>query len=195
LVQGTAAAENLDVLLTWPAAKENKPKVEPAPIVTAGQLGQAQAGEPFALDTLTLPFANPHKSIFYVTGIGFLDRNRIAISTIYGDVWIVSGLNDKLDRLSWQRFASGMYQPFGLAVRQARSGRTGLGLFGRTKTSPRICVLERGQITELEDLDGDGQADVYRNYYNRWDETGAGHAYDTALKLAPDGSFYFFKGQ
>jgi hypothetical protein len=150
---------------------------------------------PFALDTLTLPYDNPYGSIFYVTGLGFLRDGRIAISTIYGDVWFVGGtskgavqgaIDDKLGRLTWKRFATGMYQPLGMVV---RTGDLKAG------TPDAIYVLERGQITRLRDLNGDDEADVYDNFYNGWQTTGAGHAYDTALKLGADGAFYFFKGQ
>ncbi len=146
---------------------------------------------PFALDTLTLPYDNPYRSIFYVTGLGFLRDGRIALSTIYGDVWFVSGpakggFDDKLGRLTWKRFATGMYQPLGMVVRTGDL---------KKDVPDAIYVLERGQITRLRDLNGDDEADYYENFYNGWQTTGSGHAYDTALKFGPDGSFYFFKGQ
>ncbi len=157
------------------------------------------AHEPFALDTLTLPYDNPYGSIFFVTGLGFLRDGRIAISTIYGDVWFVGGegggpiggpplggADDKPGRLTWKRFASGMYQPLGMVVRTGDL---------KTGVPDAIYVLERGQITRLRDLNGDDEADVYENFYNGWQTTGSGHAYDTALKLGADGAFYFFKGQ
>jgi hypothetical protein len=54
-------------------------------------------------------------------------------------------------------------------------------------------VLERGQLTRLHDLDGDGEADFYENLNNDW-HTGAGqHSYDTCLETDPHGNFYFFK--
>jgi len=112
-----------------------------------------------------------------VTGIGFLSKGRLAVCTIYGDVWIASGL-DTVNPLRWKRFAAGLYQPMGLVIRDGD-----------------IHVLERGQITRLRDLNGDDEADAYDNVYNGWDSPGSGHAYDTGLKLAPDGSFFFFKGQ
>lgn len=144
-------------------------------ITTRGQLGQTDG--PFAVDTLTLPFENPYRSIFYVTGVGFLQDGAVAICTIYGDVWLAR-FDDELHEIRWKRFASGMYQPLGLTVKD-----------------DDIYVLERGQITRLVDQDHDGEADLYQNFYNGWQTTGAGHAYDTAIKLAPDGSFYLFKGQ
>lgn len=165
-----AGPENLKALA------QGGPGIWESEITTKGVLGPSQS--PFAVDTLTLPFENPFKSIFYVTGIGFLSKTRLAICTIYGDVWLVDGISEDLSRLRWKRFASGLYQPMGLVIKDGE-----------------ILVLERGQVTRLKDLNGDDEADYFENYYHGWQTTGAGHAYDTGLKLAPDGSLYFFKGQ
>jgi len=130
------------------------------------------------VDTFELPHDNPYRSIFYVTGVGFLSDRSIAISTIYGDVWLVTRHPDDVNKLRWKRFAAGLYQPMGLVVRGGN-----------------LLVLERGQITQLWDYNRDGEADLYENFYNGWETPGSGHAYDAGLKMAPDGSFFLFKGQ
>jgi hypothetical protein len=57
----------------------------------------------------------------------------------------------------------------------------------------KVIVLERGQLTRLHDLDGDGEADFYENVCHDW-HTGAGeHSYDSCLEVDPQGRFYFFK--
>src|SRR5205823_2501713 len=57
----------------------------------------------------------------------------------------------------------------------------------------KVVVLERGQLTRLDDLDGDGEADLYENLCHDW-HTGSGeHSYDTCLETDPEGRFYFFK--
>lgn len=146
-------------------------------VQTAGQLGES-AGQPFAIDTLKLPEQNPWGSVFYVTGLAFLPDDRLAICTIYGDVWIASGVTADLKTLTWKRFAAGLYQPMGLLLKD--------GI---------LHVLERGQVTALRDINNDDEADVYENYYNGWQTAGAGHAYDTGLHPGPDGSLFLFKGQ
>lgn len=133
---------------------------------------------PLVVDTFELPQDNPYGSIFYVTGVGFLPNGTTAICTIYGDVWLVSRHPKDVNKLRWKRFASGLYQPMGLVIKDGN-----------------IFVLERGQITRLWDNNGDGEADLYKNFYNGWETPGSGHAYDTGLRIAPDGSFFFFKGQ
>jgi hypothetical protein len=146
----------------------------PHPLVTRGEVARDDA--PHIVDTLTIPYTNPHQALFFCTGLDFLPDGRLAVCTAHGDVWLVSGVDSKLDKLSWKRFATGLYQPLGLRV-----------------VDGKVVVLERGQLTRLHDLDGDGEADFYENLCNDW-HTGAGeHSYDTCLETDAAGNFYFFK--
>ena len=69
---------------------------------------------------------------------------KFAVCSISGDVWRVSGVDDKLDHLKWRRFATGLNQPLGIKV-----------------VKDEVYVLGRDQITRLHDLNGDGEADFY----------------------------------
>src|SRR5205807_726397 len=93
-----------------------------------------------------------------------------------GDVWVVSGVDSRLEKLTWRRFATGLYQPLGLKV-----------------VDGKIVVLERGQLTRLHDANGDGEADFYECVNNDWHTGGGEHSYDTCLETDPAGNFYFFK--
>ena len=33
---------------------------------------------------------------------------------VEGDVWLVKGVDEKLEKLTWQRIATGLYHPLGL---------------------------------------------------------------------------------
>jgi hypothetical protein len=146
----------------------------PRPLVTRGQVAKDDA--PHVVDTLTIPYDNPHQALFFCTGLDFLPDGRLAVCTAHGDVWLVSGAERALGKLTWRRFATGLYQPLGLKV-----------------VDGKVVVLERGQLTRLHDLDGDGEADRYENLCHDW-HTGAGeHSYDTCLETDPAGNFYFFK--
>jgi hypothetical protein len=129
---------------------------------------------PFAIDTLTLPYANPYKALFFVTGLDFMPNGDIAICTAHGDVWLAS-VDEKSRRVRWKRYATGLYQPLGLKVLRGR-----------------IVVLERGQLTRLFEWKENGIAE-YQMISNSW-HTGAGeHSFDTCLETDRDGNFYFFK--
>jgi hypothetical protein len=146
----------------------------PHPLVTRGDVARDDA--PHVVDTLTVPHANPHNALFFCTGLDFLPDGRIAVCTAHGDIWVVSGADARLSKLTWKRFATGLYQPLGLRV-----------------VNGKVVVLERGQLTRLHDLDGDGEADFCENLCSDW-HTGSGeHSYDTCLETDVAGNFYFFK--
>jgi type 1 glutamine amidotransferase len=143
-------------------------------LITRGERGKDNG--PFAIDTLTVPYQNPYKALFFLTGIDHLPDGQIAVCTAHGDVWLVKGADEKLEKLTWKRFATGLYQPLGLKV-----------------VDGKVFVLERGQLTRLHDTNGDGEADLYECFNNDW-HTGSGeHSFDTCLETDPQGNFYFFK--
>ncbi len=143
------------------------------PLVTRGQLAKDTA--PYVVDTLTVPYVNPYKALMFTSGLDFLPDGRIAVCTAHGDVWLVTA-DDKLEKVTWQRFATGLYHPLGLKV-----------------IDGKIVVLERGQLTRLHDTNHDGEADWYENLCHDW-HTGAGeHSYDSCLETDSAGNFYFFK--
>ncbi len=143
------------------------------PLVT--ELVRGDESGPFAIDTLTIPYKNPHNALFFCTGVDFLNDGRIALSTCHGDVWLAK-VNEEQNKVEWTRFATGLYHPLGLKV-----------------VDNKIVVLERGQLTRLHDKNDDGEADYYENVCNLWDTGGGEHAYDTCLETDPQGNFYFFK--
>lgn len=130
---------------------------------------------PFALDTLAIPYDNPFKALFFCTGVDFLPDGRVAMATCHGDVWLVA-VDEKTDKVTWKRFATGLYHPLGLKV-----------------VGGKIHVLERGQLTRLHDSNADDEADFYECVNNDWHLGGGEHSYDTSLETDPDGNFYFIK--
>lgn len=141
-------------------------------LTNAGQIGFPTDG--FAVDTITVPYANPWKALFFCSGVGFFSDGSAAVSTIHGDVWKVSGLDDKLRKLTWRRYATGLFQPLGLQV-----------------VNDRVHVLGRDQITILHDENGDGEADRYENFCNLLDTSTGGHDYVTSLERDAAGNFYY----
>lgn len=144
------------------------------PVVTRGILGTEPGA--YQVDTLTLPYENPWDSYFRVVALDFFPDGRAAVATLDGDVWIVSGLDSKLEKISWRRFAAGLYQPLGLRI-----------------VDGTIYALGRDQITRLRDLNGDGEADFYENFNNDC-MVGPGYGeYAMDLQVGPGGDFYYTK--
>ncbi|MEO6593839.1 MAG: DUF6797 domain-containing protein [Planctomycetota bacterium] len=145
------------------------------PIVTKGTRGADDGA--FAVDTLTIPFDNRFGSRMRTGAFDFFRDGRAAVSTWNGDVWIVSGIDDKLERLEWKRFAVGLFDPLGLRI-----------------VDDVIFVHGRDGITKLHDENGDGEADFYECFNNQVYITSAFHEFAFDLQTDSEGNFYFSKG-
>jgi hypothetical protein len=157
-----------------PLLKGGKP-LWPDAVTTQGTLGSGDA--PYVVDTITEPVPNPWNAKTYFGGFDFFPDGRAAICTFHGDVWIVSGIDDKLDKLSWRRFATGLFQPLGLKI-----------------VDGKIHVLGRDQITRLHDLNNDAEADFYENFNNDSIVTPNYHEFSMDLHTDSKGNFYYAKG-
>ncbi len=146
-----------------------------AQATTQGVLGTEK--EPYVVDTITEPVSNPYNSRLFFGGFDFLPDGRAAICTFHGDVWLVSGLDDQLGKLTWKRYATGLFQPLGLKV-----------------VKNKIYVLGRDQITRLHDLNQDDEADFYENFNNDTVVTANYHEFCLDLHTDREGNFYFAKG-
>jgi hypothetical protein len=131
----------------------------------------------YTVDSLTPPFKNPYKSWMRFGGLDFFSDGRAAISTWSGDVWIVSGIDDKLENLTWKRYAAGLFHALGLKI-----------------VDDKVYVLGRDQITRLHDTNGDGEADFYECFNNDAMITTNFHEFTFDLHTDPEGNFYFIKG-
>jgi glucose/arabinose dehydrogenase len=146
-----------------------------APLVTQGKLSNKP--DAYVIDEITLPDDNPFKSWLRLGGHDFFPDGKAAIVNISGDVWIVDGLDDKLDKVTWKRFATGLFQPLGCKVADGK-----------------IYVLGRDQITRLHDVNNDGEADFYECFNNDCVVTDNYHEFALDLLTDRAGNFYYAKG-
>ena len=165
LVKNSATPQSLDALCQPGPARWG------SPLPTKGSVSTDTKA--YVLDSLGAPFDNPYKALFFCSGIDFLENGDAAISTLHGDVWIVSGIDKDLKGITWKRFATGLFQPFGVRV-----------------VDGKIYVLGRDQITRLNDLNNDGEADFYENFCNKMKTSPGGHDYSAGLDTDSAGNFY-----
>lgn len=143
-------------------------------VETRGAKGDDTAS--LAIDSITLPNVNvnPFRSAMRVGGVGCLKDGRVVVSTLMGEVWVVSGITEQLDQpLRWQRIAAGLYQALGIVIQ-----------------NEQILVLGSDQITRLHDLNGDGETDCYECVTNNFPTTG-GHDFCTSLQQDDNGQLYW----
>ena len=155
---------------------------------------------PFAVDLLSPPVNNPWLAQTRLTGFDFFDDgDRAAVCAWDGDVWLVSGLRRmgtsarpalskddvkaKADgqecpsyKLTWQRIATGLFQPLGLKI-----------------VSGQIFVTCRDQLAVLRDLNGDHEADFIECFNNDHQVTEHFHEFAMGLQTDADGNFYYAK--
>ncbi len=128
----------------------------------------------YAMDSLSVPLKNAYNSWMRTSSLAFFPDGRLAVGTLAGDVWIVSGINENLGELTWQRFAAGLYEPLGMKV-----------------VDGVLTVGTRGRIVKLHDYNNDGEADFYEAFHNEREPSAGWHAYNCDLEVGDDGSYYY----
>jgi glucose/arabinose dehydrogenase len=145
-------------------------------VVTQGELS-TKTGEPYVTDRIKLPDDNAWKAPMYVSGVDFFDDGRVAICTFHGDVWIGSGLDAKLEQVTWERFATGLYHPLGLKV-----------------VNGTIHVTCRDGLWKLlPGPGGQGSAQTYAVFNSDIQATKNFHEYVFDLQADGAGNLYFIK--
>ena len=147
-----------------PFRVKDRPRLRPA------------ADPAYVIDDLALPDDNPWNAWMRMSALDFFDDGRLAVSTLGGDVWIVTGVDETLENLRWRRFATGLFEPLGLKV-----------------IDGIVYVTTRDGIQRLLDLNDDGEADYYEDVYADTDVSNGFHAYNFDLQVDSDGNIYFAK--
>lgn len=102
-----------------------------------------------------------------VGGMDFMADGRLAVCTRRGEIWLIDDLENDA---SYVQFARGLHEPLGLAVNDGA-----------------IYVSQRGEVTKLEDTNGDDRADRFETVYEL-PLTGNYHEYHYGPLFRPDGS-------
>ena len=112
-------------------------------LVGTGRLANpADFQTPYVIDTLPVPIVNPYKSPMVLSGIAFNPKGEAFVSTMFGDVWKVTGITRNLEKVIWKRMIAGLNSPFGLTYHD--------GI---------LYVGDKAELIALRDLNGDGEFD------------------------------------
>ncbi|WP_184546592.1 c-type cytochrome [Mucilaginibacter sp. FT3.2] len=112
----------------------------------------------------------PEGTILEVGGLCTLPNGTLAVTTRRGDIFMVE--NPTSQHPYFRKFASGLHEVLGAAWKDGA-----------------LYVVQRGELTKLQDTNMDGKADVFETIY-AWPLSGNYHEYSFGPKLAPDGSFF-----
>ena len=105
-----------------------------------------------------------------------LPDGRLAVGTRRGDVYFISGAFDKDPQPTYELFASGQDEIFGMSWRKGS-----------------LCVTQFGEVTKLTDTDGDGAADRFDTLSNGWGYA-EGHEFAFGSKHDPEGNIWVALG-
>jgi len=115
--------------------------------------GIGQVGEYYQIH----PVVIPREVVLEVGGLAFNDRGELGVTTRRGELWLIK--NPESKNPQYLRYAHGLHEPLGLAFRNGS-----------------FYCSQRGELTQLTDLDGDSRADRYQTIYS-WDLAGNYHEY------------------
>lgn len=120
------------------------------------------------------PISTPEGEIFEASAIEVLDDGRVAVALRKGEVWLIDGLYDNDPATTtFKKIAEALHEPLNLL--QADGG---------------LYVVQRSELTHLEDTDGDDIIDVYRTVNSDWGITGNYHEYAYGAVPSKDGALW-----
>ena len=105
-------------------------------------------------------FPLPKEANLLFGGMEFLPNGDLAVCTWAGEVWIVEGAQGAPAAAKYRRFARGLAEPMGLAVRDGK-----------------IYVGTKQALYRLSDTDGNGEADLFECLNQSWGYTGSYNAF------------------
>ncbi|MEX2579041.1 MAG: DUF6797 domain-containing protein [Verrucomicrobiales bacterium] len=132
---------------------------------------------PFVFDDIDIPVPNPWKRNVRLAGFDFFPDGSAAFCTFDGDIWLVDGLEEGSDKVTWSRFASGLHDPKSVCI-----------------VDGEIYVSDRNGIVRLHDTDDNGEADWFENFSNVVPQTGETREFAMDMIAIPEGGFYLAKG-
>ncbi|HEX7862396.1 MAG TPA: hypothetical protein VF773_18810 [Verrucomicrobiae bacterium] len=124
-------------------------------------------------------FPVPPEAEMIVTGMDWVNERDLAVCTWMGEIFIVENATGKVGEARYRRFARGLNEPLGLKVHAGK-----------------MFVVQKGELTEVSDTDGDGEADYFRCVSDDWGYSGNYHSYSFGpLVTGADELMLFVTGQ
>ena len=122
------------------------------------------SADPFLIERID----TPEGVVAEVGGIDVDAQGRVWACFHHGEVCV-------LEDNTWRTFATGLHDPLGMLVREDGS----------------VVVMQRPELTELVDVDGDGQADEYNTLCDDFGLSGNYHEFNFGPVEDDDGHLYF----
>ena len=153
-------------------------EIAPAPVATAGETAPtADADGPIETerDAYSVEhFQLPDGCVMEVGGMDMDSRGRLFVSTRRGQVWIVENpLADDLADADVKLYHEGLWEGLGLDI-----------------VDDRVYVVQRGELSRLDDTDGDDRCDRVVTIADDWGVSGHYHEFAFGLPRESDGHWF-----
>lgn len=123
-------------------------------------------------EIVTVPI--PAGIVLEAGALQVMPNGRLAVSTRIGDIYMIDGaFENPPTHAKFHPFASGLHEVLGLALRDGW-----------------LYATQRGEVTRMKDLNGDGRADVFETVSDDWGITGDYHEYAFGSKFDKDGNVW-----
>src|SRR5690606_13980767 len=121
-----------------------------------------------------LTYPTPDGVQFEPGALTITPSGELAIATRIGEIWIASNaFTDDPRDIEYKLFASGLHEPLGLTTRDGV-----------------LWATQRGEVTKIIDLDGDGLADRFETVSDDWGLTSDYHEYAFGSPFDRDGNIW-----
>jgi glucose/arabinose dehydrogenase len=121
---------------------------------------------------VTIPI--PAEITLEAGALQFMPNGQLAASTRLGDIYLIDNvLEEPPSHVKFNLFASGLHEVLGLADRDGW-----------------LYCTQRGEVTRMKDLDGDGRADLFETVNDDWGIGGDYHEYAFGSKFDRDGNLW-----
>ena len=126
------------------------------------------------------PMIMPPDVVMEVGGLAMMPDGRPIACTRRGDVYILDNAYESpAVNVKYTKFASGLHEPLGLAVRVEREAG---------KDVVAVYCVQRGEMTRMVDLTGDDVADLYQTFSDGWGVSGNYHEFAFGPKFDEQGN-------
>ncbi|MDB6036654.1 MAG: hypothetical protein JWM99_495 [Verrucomicrobiales bacterium] len=121
---------------------------------------------------ITIPI--PEGIVLEAGAIQRLPGNKLAVSTRLGDIYTIEGaFEDSPSHVKFTQFATGLHEVLGLTIKE-----------------DWLYCTQRGEVTRMKDVDGDGRADIFETVNDDWGIDGNYHEYAFGSKFDREGNIW-----
>lgn len=114
----------------------------------------------------------PAECVLEVGGLGFRPDGKLLACTRRGEIWLIDEPASATPKFT--RFATGLHESLGMWVQDNKT----------------VYVVQRPEMTKVVDANGDGVADEFSTFSDKWGVSGDYHEFNFGPARDKDGNFF-----